>query len=72
MANNIYTMTVGELLKAYKRNVQCIADAEQTIAKGTLDARNTKNFKRFISRTTQINDIIEARIAKLGTGAANA
>jgi hypothetical protein len=65
MKNNIYAMNVAELQAALAHNLVNIVNAEATIADGNLDARNTKNFKWFISRVNQINDIIEARIAKL-------
>ncbi len=65
MANNIYAMNVAELQVALDSNLVNIANAKAKIASGELDARNLKNFKRFVSRANQINDIIEARIAKL-------
>jgi hypothetical protein len=63
--NNVLTMNVAELQKAHDRNLVNIANAKEKIASGNLDERNTKNFKGFVSRANQINDIIEARIAKL-------
>ena len=63
--NNVLTMNVAELEAAFARNLVNIANAKAKIASGELDARNLKNFKRFVSRANQINDIIEARIAKL-------
>lgn len=63
--NNVLTMNVQELQAALAHNLVNIANAKATIAGGNLDARNTKNFKWFISRVNQINAIIEARIAKL-------
>lgn len=63
--NNVLTMNVAELQKAHDRNLVNIANAKEKIASGNLDQRNIKNFKSFVSRANQINDIIEARIAKL-------
>jgi hypothetical protein len=65
MANNIYAMNVAELEAALASNLVNIANAKEKIASGNLDQRNIKNFKSFVSRANQINDIIEARIAKL-------
>ena len=65
MAKNILFMNVAELEACIAYNLVNIANAKAKIASGELDARNLKNFKRFVSRANQINDIIEARIAKL-------
>ena len=64
MANNIYAMNVAELQKAHERNAKLVASyrAEYAeIASQTYKAA----VRRFILRAEQINDIIEARIAKL-------
>jgi len=65
MANNIYTMNVQELEAAIVYNLANIGNAKAKIAQGNLDARNLKNFKRFVARANEINQLIEYRIAKL-------
>jgi hypothetical protein len=65
MKNNIYTMSIAELEAAHASNLQNIRNAEATIAEGNLDARNLKNFKRFVSRAYDINAILGTRIIKL-------
>jgi hypothetical protein len=62
--NNVLTMNVAELQKAHERNAKLVASyrAEYAeIASQTYKAA----VRRFILRAEQINDIIEARIAKL-------
>jgi hypothetical protein len=65
MANNIYFMNVQELEAAIAYNLANIGNAKAKIANGDLDARNLKNFKRFVARANEINQIMEYRIAKL-------
>lgn len=65
MANNILVMNVQELEAAIAYNLANIVNAKAKIANGDLDARNLKNFKRFVARANEINQLIEYRIAKL-------
>tara|TARA_R110000868_G_scaffold22336_3_gene91501 strand:+ start:4105 stop:4314 length:210 start_codon:yes stop_codon:yes gene_type:complete len=65
MANNILVMNVQELEAAIAHNLANIVKIKAQIAEGNLDARNLKNFKRFVSMAQQRNDLMEYRIAKL-------
>ena len=65
MANNILVMNVQELEAAIVYNLANIVNARAKIANGDLDARNLKNFKRFVARANEMNQLMEYRIAKL-------